>query len=174
VERKQIANVVVPAVAVAALIALVAVVIVAGGPDEKKGGGGKGGGSADRSTDGMVEKLPPLDAPEWKDIGGGLKVWDVKEGEGDPVKPGAQVTAHYRGWLTDGFTFDYSTKHGPDPVPFSLGGVVAGWSKGIPGMKPGGIRRLYIPADLGYGPRPKGDIPANSDLVFEVKLISSP
>jgi FKBP-type peptidyl-prolyl cis-trans isomerase len=41
-------------------------------------------------------------------------------------------------------------------------------------MKPGGIRRLYIPAALAYGPKGFGaDIPPNADLVFEIKLLHS-
>jgi FK506-binding nuclear protein len=38
-------------------------------------------------------------------------------------------------------------------------------------MKVGGIRRLYIPAQFAYGSQNKPGIPANSDLVFEVKLL---
>jgi hypothetical protein len=110
-----------------------------------------------------------LDAPEWKDIGGGLKIWDVKEGTGKECPPGASVEAQYTGWLVDGSSFDNPVKHGPRPIPFSLNEVVVGWQKGIPGMKIGGVRRLYIPGPMGY-PAGRPGIPPNADLIFEVEL----
>jgi hypothetical protein len=178
VERKQIANVVIPAVAVAALIALAALVLVAGGSNVTPAGKPKVEDTVPVATlpgaAGMSDRLPPLDSSEWQDIGDGLKIWDVREGEGEPVSPGARVTAHYTGWLTDGTVFDSSVRRG-EPTPFPLTGVIPGWQRGIPGMKPGGIRRLYIPSDLAYGPRGQPPtIPPAADLVFEVKLISSP
>ena len=114
--------------------------------------------------------LPKLDAKEWKKLDSGLEVWDVKEGEGEAVKSGGTVTVHYTGWLTDGKQFDSSI--GGKPITFPLSGVIKGWQEGIPGMKPGGTRRLKIPAELGYGKKGAGDdIPPDSVLVFEVQLI---
>ena len=117
------------------------------------------------------QMLPDLNAKEWRKVGNaGLEMWDVKEGEGESVKEGAKVTVHYTGWLTDGKQFDSSV--GGKPITFGLNQVIAGWQKGIPGMKPGGIRRLKIPSELGYGKDGMGDdIPPNSTLVFEVQLI---
>ncbi len=114
--------------------------------------------------------LPGADDPGLKDIGEGLKMRDLKEGSGDPVQPGAHVTVNYTGWLTNGQVFDSSHKKG-QPANFSLNGVVKGWTMGIPGMKPGGIRKLVIPPALGYGSQDKGDIPPNSTLIFEVELV---
>jgi peptidylprolyl isomerase len=108
--------------------------------------------------------------PGLKDLGNGLKYRDLKEGTGEPVKPGADVVAHYTGWLVDGHVFDSSHKRG-EPTPFSLNRVVQGWQKGIPGMKPGGVRKLVIPAELGYGDEGQGDIPGGATLIFEVELV---
>ena len=49
--------------------------------------------------------------------------------------------------------------------------MIRGWDKGVVGMKEGGIRKLTIPPDVGYGDKATGTIPANSTLIFEVELI---
>ena len=126
---------------------------------------------------GMTDTLPPVNASEWRTTASGLKIWDVVEGTGEAAVAGGDVTAHYTGWLTNGTVFDSSrtnlaTRAGVtgEPIEFSLNGVIEGWKEGIPGLKVGGIRRLYVPAELGYGAAGQGNIPPNSDLVFEVKL----
>lgn len=110
------------------------------------------------------------DDPGLKDLDG-LKYRDLKEGTGDPAKPGATVTIVYTGWTVDGNVFDSSKKTGA-PATFDLNDLIPGWQKGIPGMKPGGVRKLVIPGALGYGPRGRGEsIPPNATLIFEIELI---
>ena len=101
-----------------------------------------------------------------------LKYSDAVVGLGETVKPGATVTAHYTGALAKDGTIFQSSHDGPNqPVQFPLSSVIAGWSQGVPGMKVGGIRRLYIPAQLAYGAQsPAPNIPANSDLVFDIEI----
>jgi FK506-binding nuclear protein len=43
---------------------------------------------------------------------------------------------------------------------------------GVQGMTVGGERRITIPSKLAYGSKKTGDIPANSDLIFDIKLLS--
>ncbi|MFZ1684540.1 MAG: FKBP-type peptidyl-prolyl cis-trans isomerase [Candidatus Zixiibacteriota bacterium] len=103
-----------------------------------------------------------------------LQTVDVKVGDGEEVQPGDCVAALYYGTLaTTGESFDGNYDTGA-PIEFSLDGVIAGWTEGIPGMKVGGVRRLLIPAEKGYGAQGSGEtIPANSDLIFEVEIVST-
>jgi FKBP-type peptidyl-prolyl cis-trans isomerase len=104
----------------------------------------------------------------------GLKYLDVKEGEGQAAKAGDVVVVHYAGRLrSNGKQFDSSRSHGrPFEFPLGAGRVIPGWDEGVAGMKPGGKRKLFVPAKLGYGAQGAGDdIPPNSDLVFDVELL---
>jgi FKBP-type peptidyl-prolyl cis-trans isomerase FkpA len=103
----------------------------------------------------------------------GLVVEDLSVGAGDLASAGQRVSVHYTGWLTDGTKFDSSKDRG-DPFVFPLGGrrVIAGWDEGVQGMRVGGVRKLTIPPQLGYGARGAGGvIPPNATLVFEVELL---
>ena len=103
----------------------------------------------------------------------GLTYEDISVGSGETASAGMHVTVHYTGWLTDGAKFD-SSKDRDDPFSFSLGAghVIRGWDEGVQGMQVGGVRKLTIPADLGYGARGAGGvIPPNATLVFEVELL---
>lgn len=105
-----------------------------------------------------------------------LQITDLVEGTGPIVAEGATITAHYTGALAaDGTIFQSSLDSG-QPVQFSLSGVIEGWTKGVPGMKVGGKRRLVIPYAQAYGEagRPDGGIPAKADLVFDIELVSIP
>jgi peptidylprolyl isomerase len=102
----------------------------------------------------------------------GLRYIEVKPGQGAAIKSGQTAVVHYTGWLTDGTEFDSSVRRG---TPFSFqvgaGGVIKGWDEGVVGMKPGGVRKLIIPPQLGYGEPGRGPIPPNAILIFEVKLL---
>lgn len=104
-----------------------------------------------------------------------LEIIDVEVGTGEEVQPGAKVTAHYTGALCkNGIIFQSSHDMGR-AITFPLDGVIAGWTQGVPGMKVGGTRRLIIPAEMAYGASsPAPNIPANSDLVFDIDLMAIP
>ena len=109
----------------------------------------------------------------------GLQYEDINTGDGAEAQAGAHVTVHYTGWLQNpdgspGRKFD-SSKDRNDPFVFSLGAgeVIKGWDQGVQGMKIGGLRRLVIPAALGYGARGAGGvIPPNATLIFDVELLA--
>ncbi|MEZ4452611.1 MAG: FKBP-type peptidyl-prolyl cis-trans isomerase [Nannocystaceae bacterium] len=103
-----------------------------------------------------------------------LEIVDLQEGTGAEARPGQSVTVHYVGTLVDGKKFDSSRDRGRG-FTFQLGAgqVIEGWDRGVAGMKVGGLRKLTIPPEMGYGRRGYPPvIPANATLIFEVELLS--
>jgi|SRR5580704_2916921 FKBP-type peptidyl-prolyl cis-trans isomerase len=101
-----------------------------------------------------------------------LTIEDVTIGTGAEARPGGTVTVHYTGTLDNGSRFDSSRDRGP--FSFLLGGgrVIQGWDQGVTGMRVGGVRRLVIPAELGYGDQGAPPvIPPRSTLHFEIELL---
>jgi len=92
----------------------------------------------------------------------------LKAGKGGP-KPKATdtVKVHYTGWTTDGRMFDSSVLRN-EPSEFPLGGVIAGWTDGIPVMSVGDKVRFWIPEELAYKGSPGKP---QGMLVFDVELL---
>lgn len=101
-----------------------------------------------------------------------VKTEDITLGEGTEVVVGSQVSVQYKGMLTDGTEFDSSYSRDSQPLEFtvSAGQMIPGFDYGVRGMKVGGVRKITIPPELGYGNQSTGTIPPNSTLVFEVTL----
>ncbi|CAE8675984.1 unnamed protein product [Polarella glacialis] len=123
----------------------------------------------------------------------GLQYADVREGAGAYPQPGSKVTLDYV-MMTTGARYGNkidSTKDREAPYRFVLGdpSIIRGLSEALLTMKPGGVRRVIIPAKLGYTdeskkPQPPGpgefqrfkNIYLNSnrayqpDLVMDLKL----
>lgn len=102
---------------------------------------------------------------------------DLVVGTGVEAIAGRTVTVNYSGWLYNpaqpenkGTRFDAGSA-----VPFQIGvgRVIAGWDRGVVGMRVGGQRRLVIPPELAYGAagRPPS-IPGNATLVFDIELLA--
>ena len=104
----------------------------------------------------------------------GLRYEDIKTGAGETATGrGQTVIVHYTGWLEDQTKFDSSRdRDKPFSFPLDCKFVIPGWDEGVKGMQIGGIRRLIIPPELGYGSRGAGGvIPPNATLVFEIALL---
>lgn len=141
------------------------------------GGGESGGGSAPASGAAGFNDCAAaakFDSAAMQTRSDGLRMRDFAAGSGPAAAKGDTVWVHYTGCLTSGKKFDSSYDRG-EPYHFVLGEgmVIPGWDEGLQGMKPGGKRRLVIPADLAYGSRGAGGvIPPNSTLIFDVELVS--
>jgi peptidylprolyl isomerase len=126
-----------------------------------------------------LQYVSPLEGPGLRETLGleptsfSLDYIDTKIGTGELAAPHKWYTIHYTGYLTDGTKFDSSVDRGqPLNVAYGQHQVIPGWDTGFDGMRVGGKRRLFIPYQLAYGATARGQIPARSDLIFDVELIS--
>ncbi len=101
----------------------------------------------------------------------GTGLYYVMNAQGTGAQPdiNSTVTVAYRGYLTNGNSFDQS---GASGATFPLKSVIKGWQEGIPLYKKGGKGILLIPSELGYGSKTQNKIPANSVLIFDVELLN--
>lgn len=103
-----------------------------------------------------------------------LKTEDLVVGDGETIKSDSSFSAYYIGWNPSGTIFDSSIdgEKLKDPIAVQPGGVIEGWTKGVDGMKVGGVRELTIPSNLAYGETGSGDsIPPNTPLKFIVMIV---
>ena len=103
---------------------------------------------------------------------------DLLFGQGSSAETGKILTLNYNGWLYDstaadnkGAQFASSLTSGQIAFMAGDGSVIAGWERGVIGMREGGLRRLTIPPSLGYGASRYTIIPPNATLVFELELV---
>ena len=100
---------------------------------------------------------------------------DLRVGTGAEATTGRSVTVRYTLWV-------YSTTAADNkgnqlqrgPFTFVVGqGAIPGFSMGVNGMRVGGLRRVVVPPNLGYGNNPPdSSIRPNETLLFEIELLS--
>ncbi|KAK5682325.1 peptidylprolyl isomerase fpr3 [Elasticomyces elasticus] len=132
------------------------------GPTPTKGAAEKAASADDKGKAGLGVKTVQ-----------GVTIDDKKLGSGPAAKKGDRIGMRYIGKLAkDGKVFDSNKKGKPFSFKLGAGEVIKGWEIGIAGMSVGGERRVTIPAQHAYGAKGAGkDIPPNSTLIFDVKLI---
>lgn len=108
--------------------------------------------------------------PGVKTTASGLQYEILRDTAGPKPTAADSVTCHYRGTLLNGTVFDNSYDRG-QPITFSLGGVIKGWTEGLQLMSVGSKYKFYVPYELGYGASDYGPIPGGSMLTFEVELL---
>lgn len=103
-----------------------------------------------------------------------LEIVDLTVGGGEEASPGQTVLVHYVGVaFSNGKEFDSSwNRNSPFDFRLGAGEVIAGWDRGVAGMRVGGRRQLTIPSRLAYGERGAGGvIKPGEHLVFVVDLL---
>jgi peptidylprolyl isomerase len=105
----------------------------------------------------------------------GVGYIDVIVGQGKEAETGEMVAVNYTGWLEESGELFITTvgESTPDRVVLGDAEVVRGLEEGILGMRKGGLRRLFVPAELGYGAEGNADlgVPGNADLIYDVSLV---
>ena len=102
-----------------------------------------------------------------------LTITDTVVGTGATAASGLNATVTYTGWLYSATAANFKGKQfDTGSFAFKVGGgsVITGFDAGVTGMKVGGTRTVLIPSAQGYGASGTTGIPANSGLVFEIKL----
>jgi len=102
--------------------------------------------------------------------GSGLEFAILKEGEGSPPPLGSEVKVHWKGWLPDGKVFEESAT--PQEFRLDSSTLIAGWVEALSTMKKGEKRRLHVPSRLGYREGYGQRVPRDTDLDFELELLS--
>lgn len=107
----------------------------------------------------------------WQTADGGVR-WRRVKGNGSGQHPTVAdtVTLHYAGTLTNGTEFDSSYKRG-EPATFPLSELIEGWQIAVPLMGVGDVFEIAVPAEAGYGPITRGDIPGGATLFFKIELL---
>jgi len=102
----------------------------------------------------------------------GLQYKVIQEGLKKGATPvGSQkVEMHYHGFFPDGSVFDSSIERDVT-MNHNANGFIAGWNESLADMKVCEARILYIPGDIAYGPRGRGQIPPNATLLFHMQLL---
>lgn len=109
------------------------------------------------------------------DTGVQFSTTDLRVGTGAVASTGRAASARYSLWA-------YSTTAAENKgtalqtgtFNFVVGsGTIQGFAMGVNGMQVGGIRRIVIPPNLGYGDNPPdASIRKNETLLFEVELLA--
>ncbi len=99
----------------------------------------------------------------------GLRYRILTEGSAEKPTISSTVEVNYVGYTTDRDTFDRTTG---TPARFPLANLIRGWQQGIPLIGSGGSIELFVPSVLAYGPNAAGSLCADTDLIFEIELIS--
>jgi hypothetical protein len=107
-----------------------------------------------------------VDLSEMAKLPSGVLYADVVPGSGPEVGAGDSVEILAQGWLPDGTRVDSAVTL----LRVGAGDVIAGIDAALPGMKPGGHRKLVLSPGLAYGQEGRENVPPNAVLVYDVEL----
>ena len=116
-----------------------------------------------------------------------------RQGTGETLAIGTEISVNYAGWLVDGTLFDTNIQsiaerdenfdqinamHRGQFIPMKTSvdpdaAMIAGFKEALMTMKVGELRWVRIPSVLGFGSNGAGNvIPPGADLVFSIELLA--
>ena len=121
----------------------------------------------------------------------GLQYQITSKGKGTPVKSTNNATVHYAVYFTDGTLLETSkleiaevnnavnmqrkNANQYNPIPARVGpedAMIEGFKEGLRLLRMGDQAILFLPYDIAYGEKGVQGIPPQSDLIFEVEIVS--
>lgn len=118
--------------------------------------------------------IPEVNGPI-TDTESGLRIVEIRAGDGRTPEEGDLVTMHIMGMLEDGTVFaDTASEGEPITATATETDLFPGWLEGLLLMKEGGKARLIIPPDLAFGAEGAGGIiPPNATITMDVELLTA-
>lgn len=128
-----------------------------------------------KQQDLKIQKYIQTRGFKYKKTSNGVYYAIVEAGKGNKIQQGNAVIFHYVGSLLDDLTEFESTYQLGRPAAFTLGqgSVIPGWEEVFSLLTEGDVCKIIIPSHLGFGHITKEKVPANSVLMFDVKIIGS-
>jgi FKBP-type peptidyl-prolyl cis-trans isomerase len=123
-----------------------------------------------------IQKAPPTPRdlkapPSARKSPSGLALEVLQEGRGTQhPAPTDRLTVQFSGWTADGRLIESSVMGG-QPATYEMEGVMPAWREALPQMVVGDKVRLWIPAALAFGEKPRRGTP-RGDVVYELELLA--
>ena len=100
------------------------------------------------------------------EIENGIHIIIHQQGNNNRPNINSRIRVEYTGMLTSGSVFDSN-----QDIEFDLFNLIRGWQIGMKEIGVGGSATIIIPSEQGFGDAARVGIPANSTVIFDVRLI---
>ena len=106
------------------------------------------------------------------DASRGFSVRTTRQGSGDPVHSGQNITFHYILKVgEERILIDSHKLSKPFTCTLGKGELIPGLEKGLLGMRLNETRLITVPPEEGYGEQGSYPIPPNATIIFDVELL---
>mmetsp|Transcript_40083 Transcript_40083/g.87488 ORF Transcript_40083/g.87488 Transcript_40083/m.87488 type:complete len:260 (-) Transcript_40083:11-790(-) len=150
----------------------------AGSGEDGVQGSNESADGATRETQNLTEEACKLDGDGVSRLGGGVEMQVIRpahDTDSHPAHKGKLIKIDYVGFLFGKYVRGQLRKIDSDQVDFIVGRqqMIAGFDRGVEGMRVGECRRIFIPWKLAYGLQGKPPkVPSKADLVFETRCVN--